>query len=57
MALVCLRYFNASGADLSGEVGEDHEPEPHLIPRALLAVQGDIMSIGPTARAGKGASV
>jgi UDP-glucose-4-epimerase GalE len=35
-----LRYFNASGADPEGELGEDHEPETHLIPRALLALQG-----------------
>ena len=27
-----LRYFNASGADESGEIGEDHDPETHLIP-------------------------
>lgn len=35
---VCLRYFNASGADPEGEVGELHEPESHLIPRLLLHV-------------------
>lgn len=29
---ISLRYFNASGADLSGEIGEDHHPETHLIP-------------------------
>jgi len=32
-----LRYFNAAGADESGEVGELHEPETHLIPLALAA--------------------
>jgi UDP-glucose-4-epimerase GalE len=32
-----LRYFNAAGADESGEIGECHEPEPHLIPLALRA--------------------
>ncbi|MHB8217570.1 MAG: UDP-glucose 4-epimerase GalE [Candidatus Sulfotelmatobacter sp.] len=32
-----LRYFNAAGADESGEIGEVHEPEPHLIPLALRA--------------------
>jgi len=32
-----LRYFNAAGADESGEIGELHEPEPHLIPLALRA--------------------
>jgi UDP-glucose-4-epimerase GalE len=35
-----LRYFNAAGADESGEVGECHEPEPHLIPLALRAAAG-----------------
>ena len=39
---VCLRYFNAAGADPAGEVGEDHEPETHLIPRALMAAAGRI---------------
>lgn len=32
-----LRYFNAAGADESGEIGELHEPETHLIPLALAA--------------------
>jgi UDP-glucose-4-epimerase GalE len=32
---VALRYFNASGADPDGEVGEDHNPETHLIPLVL----------------------
>lgn len=32
-----LRYFNAAGADESGEIGELHDPETHLIPSALLA--------------------
>jgi UDP-glucose 4-epimerase len=35
-----LRYFNAAGADPDGELGEDHDPEIHLIPRALDAVMG-----------------
>ena len=35
-----LRYFNAAGADPEGEVGEDHSPEIHLIPRALGAACG-----------------
>lgn len=35
-----LRYFNAAGADESGEVGECHDPEPHLIPLALRATEG-----------------
>jgi UDP-glucose-4-epimerase GalE len=34
---VALRYFNAAGADPDGEIGEDHEPEIHVIPRALAA--------------------
>ncbi len=37
---VTLRYFNASGADESGEIGEEHDPETHLIPLALQAVAG-----------------
>lgn len=37
---VCLRYFNAAGADLDGEIGEDHEPETHLIPLTLRAADG-----------------
>lgn len=32
---VIFRYFNAAGADPDGEIGESHEPEPHLIPNAL----------------------
>jgi len=35
-----LRYFNAAGADESGEIGELHEPETHLIPLALRASAG-----------------
>jgi UDP-glucose-4-epimerase GalE len=35
-----LRYFNASGADPDGDLGECHEPETHLIPVALEAVAG-----------------
>ncbi len=34
---ICLRYFNAAGADESGEIGELHDPETHLIPLALAA--------------------
>ena len=37
---VCLRYFNAAGAHPSGELGEYHDPETHLIPLALKAVLG-----------------
>ena len=35
-----LRYFNAAGADASGEIGEVHEPETHLIPLVLDAAAG-----------------
>ena len=35
---VCLRYFNACGADPDGHLGEEHEPETHLIPLLLRAV-------------------
>jgi UDP-glucose-4-epimerase GalE len=35
-----LRYFNAAGAHASGEIGEIHDPETHLIPLALKAVLG-----------------
>ncbi|HIP82344.1 MAG TPA: UDP-glucose 4-epimerase GalE [Desulfocapsa sulfexigens] len=37
---VCLRYFNAAGADPEGELGEDHDPETHLIPLVLSAALG-----------------
>ncbi|BCS88842.1 UDP-glucose 4-epimerase GalE [Pseudodesulfovibrio sediminis] len=37
---VCLRYFNAAGADLDGEIGERHQPETHLIPLILHAALG-----------------
>ena len=37
---VSLRYFNAAGADPEGELGEDHEPETHLIPLAIGAALG-----------------
>ncbi len=37
---VALRYFNAAGADESGEIGEDHNPETHLIPLVLDAALG-----------------
>ena len=35
-----LRYFNAAGADPDGEIGEEHDPETHLIPNALKAAVG-----------------
>ncbi len=34
---VCLRYFNAAGADAEGEIGESHNPETHLIPLVIEA--------------------
>lgn len=35
---ICLRYFNAAGAHESGEIGEMHEPETHLIPNILKSI-------------------
>jgi UDP-glucose 4-epimerase len=37
---VCLRYFNAAGADPDRRLGERHDPESHLIPLALQAASG-----------------
>ena len=37
---ISLRYFNAAGASPDGELGEDHDPEMHLIPRAIEAACG-----------------
>ncbi|MCW8916564.1 MAG: UDP-glucose 4-epimerase GalE [Magnetovibrio sp.] len=37
---IALRYFNASGADLDGDIGEAHDPESHLIPIACQAALG-----------------
>jgi len=37
---ICLRYFNAAGADPDGETGERHQPETHLIPLILHAALG-----------------
>jgi UDP-glucose 4-epimerase len=42
---VVLRYFNAAGADPSGELGERHDPETHLIPLVLQAAAGRRESI------------
>ncbi|GAA0644263.1 UDP-glucose 4-epimerase GalE [Brevundimonas lenta] len=39
---VMLRYFNACGADPDGEIGEFRQTETHLIPRAMMAIQGHI---------------
>jgi UDP-glucose-4-epimerase GalE len=37
---MALRYFNAAGADPEGDIGEDHDPESHLIPLVIGAVLG-----------------
>ena len=37
---VALRYFNAAGADPEGEIGESHDPEPHLIPIIMQTALG-----------------
>jgi UDP-glucose 4-epimerase len=37
---VCLRYFNAAGADPQGQLGERHDPETHLVPLVLQAASG-----------------
>ena len=37
---VCLRYFNAAGADPDGEIGESHRPETHVIPLAIETALG-----------------
>ncbi len=37
---ICLRYFNAAGADIAGDIGESHDPETHLIPLVLDAAAG-----------------
>ena len=37
---ISLRYFNAAGADADGEIGEDHDPETHLIPLVLQTAAG-----------------
>ena len=40
MRSASLRYFNAAGADPKGRLGEDHDPETHLIPLAIDAALG-----------------
>ncbi len=42
---VCLRYFNAAGADPEGQLGERHNPETHLIPLILQAAKGKLSHI------------
>ncbi|CAG8772373.1 14220_t:CDS:2, partial [Cetraspora pellucida] len=45
MKYICLRYFNACGAHESGDIGEDHDPETHLIPLILQVALGQRDSI------------
>lgn len=40
LSFYSLRYFNAAGADESGDIGESHDPETHLIPLALQVALG-----------------
>lgn len=40
MRFVSLRYFNAAGSDLENDLGEDHHPETHLIPRVIAVALG-----------------
>jgi UDP-glucose 4-epimerase len=40
-----LRYFNAAGADSSGQIGERHDPETHLIPLILKVAAGELENI------------
>ena len=42
MRYMALRYFNAAGASFDGDIGESHEPETHLIPRACMAALGRV---------------
>ena len=39
---MALRYFNAAGASPDGDIGESHDPETHLIPRACMAALGKV---------------
>jgi len=45
LGFALLRYFNAAGADPEGELRERHDPETHIIPRAMLAALGDIEAL------------
>jgi UDP-glucose 4-epimerase len=44
-AYVSLRYFNVAGSAADGSLGEDHDPETHLVPRLLLAALGKLDEI------------
>jgi UDP-arabinose 4-epimerase len=45
LGAIALRYFNAAGADPDGELGEEHDPETHLIPLILKAAGGERANI------------
>lgn len=45
LRFVSLRYFNASGADPEGRIGESHDPETHLIPIVLQVAKGERESV------------
>ena len=45
MRWMVFRYFNAAGADAEGEIGEDHDPETHLIPLIIQAALGETPNI------------
>lgn len=45
LKFAALRYFNAAGADPDGEIGENHDPETHLIPLAIYAAYGELPDI------------
>lgn len=45
LGAIALRYFNAAGADADGELGEEHDPETHLIPLVLQTALGTRRSI------------
>ena len=40
LGATALRYFNAAGASVDGSIGEDHDPESHIIPRVLMVALG-----------------
>ena len=42
LSFAALRYFNAAGASADGAIGEDHDPETHLIPLAIAQVMGQL---------------
>ncbi len=45
LSFAALRYFNAAGAAVDGTIGEDHDPETHLIPLAIGQVLGQRKSV------------